>query len=1463
MKRFINGKRNRRLAALLLMLALGLETLLPGGIALIRAEEASPSQSVVLEPSMPAPSAEETPVSGSQVLEAKASEGTAEDATTPDTQPSDYEADAGVTPAADLEDGFIGPVYPGTEGPSVGGAPEENQLIPMGKETSKLGLNSNYRFNPELFLNPNEFIEKNKRKYPEYNKYDFESDKGNEYNGVKVVDDWIDNTDPYRFIRHRLAVTNKNAEACQREFMGEVQIEWPRPRTKLDVVFVLDTSGSFSSHRLKIYNALAKMLNSLDFSPDLAGFYGDRVMIVPFGGEDYEHLHYNNGKYYGIEQVKSLQTAPLTAQNRRYRQDFAEYSHYLYDRSTPVGIYNDALDVFYLFANFVKNARYEGVTPTTDGLVNAVNYYHNEIAHYRNRYSKLGKMDFYHPDASAYLTMDFGTGKSYSRKRETIYVLLTDGAANTATPRLLDEPALAAINNYNPYPHDPKASMRRVYYGNSNYYDSNLIYDSGSNQWRNKEIYEDFSYRFRLKPYRKVKDTYIAARYHPYGYGFYWDPWNPLDWYKARWNPYPAVQGSDGYWYVLYYSEAFDMLQDFLVRTAEKIKRDGGMIKAWNWWKKEPDRPDSYVNDFPNANKNIPFKDFDPAKLMIGFWEGGGLKTEYPFGSWDAMRSKVLENFEQMANAGFITAREGEDGDVQDFLDKFQYSFRKQVDARKFENIRLFTYGAPDLEYATDSKKPIVDFTDVELYYSDYKKFERNTIGEKDLTKLGYEKIELPQLGSKTRLGIKELIIDMSKMKPGNYIVRYKVREPVPPNADYSPVGLSTYFEGNEMVHNPLDGQITQAPDIWKALGRREEPNVRPMVMEANDMNCIPIEIRKFVTDEDLWKEYTANPFFEPPRLHRYLTQSKEEEFYFSSQVTFNERVTNTALDKLEFVDELDPRFEPIKAWMLPGFIEKDQKLVEDTSSTLTGMLPLEERILGSAKGLTSDKHVQIETFQDGDQERYRVKYTFPELKGEKTKGKYAGYDGKSYRLVIRTRLRESMPPQEYEKLIGTGIPNQAKLMLNNLPVISNTVEVVPHGTMPIVIKDLYGEGDEPKYHKPTKEQPYEMNGRDQFINYRVQVPFKDVSHYSFVELKDVFDPRLASLDKIEYSAYLTDDVEPDTDRSYRPDHKWTSKIELLYDVDKMVAGYRLKTKIPQEIEELKNKNLVIKFKLKLKKKLPSEDANGNISELIPNHAKLTINELPIKSNEVWIHINTNTQEYKLSLEKQILKGKRKSRFAKDDSATFSLMKVVGLKDKLEVNQDAKKIKLIPEYNDPADILVEDNIVFDHNNNGKKEFGPYKAGDTYYFVETAVTGKRMTLLEQTVPEEGQLLPGTPELENGKPKLTYSFVAQNKKKPDDPPPTDPYFPPPSDPYDPPPTDPADPSDPSGSDPTNPSGSKPTTPGDPSDPKDPGVPKTGEENRADTVLPIAAILAITALGMALVKRRGRREHPAGRR
>lgn len=251
---------------------------------------------------------------------------------------------------------------------------------------------------------------------------------------------------PFKNVTHTVQLKEGHEELCKRDLEGELKFDWPEPSTYVDLVIVQDLSGSFRRDIQAVGGAIQEIIDNLNMgyeTNDGVDYPKDRVMLTHFRGLHYHIDHrYNVWGNGGIEPYLTW-------------RDYSYYGNYrvgsVYDRNgTTSTMFSNKTDAKREIGAYYSQSQTDSGTPTVDGLVEA-----------QNRYQALT------PDSMPYNAPTYEVGGE-GRKRETVYLLITDGVANVAKwSNLSDAVRSALIPTYRNTYYDP-----RYYNSVDDYYNS-------------------------------------------------------------------------------------------------------------------------------------------------------------------------------------------------------------------------------------------------------------------------------------------------------------------------------------------------------------------------------------------------------------------------------------------------------------------------------------------------------------------------------------------------------------------------------------------------------------------------------------------------------------------------------------------------------------------------------------------------------------------------------------------------------------------------------------------------------------------------------------------------------------------------------------------------------------------------------------------------------------------------------
>ena len=195
---------------------------------------------------------------------------------------------------------------------------------------------------------------------------------------------------PFKNVTHTLTLNPGHDQYCKRDMTGEIEFTWPEKSTYVDLVLIQDTSGSFEDTIGNVKEALNDIIDGLNMDTDIDGVSPrDRVMLVRFQGS--EGAVQGNSSYDG--------NASISNQNDYY---LVESSSLFTDKTAAKGAIANITDI-------------NGGTPTVDGMAEAQTAYEDEVS---------GNQEY---NKSEYQV------SGETRRRKTVYMLVTDGMANSAT----------------------------------------------------------------------------------------------------------------------------------------------------------------------------------------------------------------------------------------------------------------------------------------------------------------------------------------------------------------------------------------------------------------------------------------------------------------------------------------------------------------------------------------------------------------------------------------------------------------------------------------------------------------------------------------------------------------------------------------------------------------------------------------------------------------------------------------------------------------------------------------------------------------------------------------------------------------------------------------------------------------------------------------------------------------------
>ncbi|WP_459129836.1 isopeptide-forming domain-containing fimbrial protein, partial [Guggenheimella bovis] len=199
-------------------------------------------------------------------------------------------------------------------------------------------------------------------------------------------------------VRAQIFDATKAGELCNRLLEGRIDFTWPDSRQFVDLVIIQDMSGSFKNTIVDVGNSIYKIVDSLNMGNDVDGKSPmDRAMLVTYKGspgtftvDSSRYTSYTNssGTWPYKVQVESVTGGNLSSNKTNFL-------------SMITNVYQ------------AKNAW--GGTPTIDGMREA-----------QRQYQTLTS------GTAVYNNTDY-TINGAKRTRKTIYLLISDGAANVVT----------------------------------------------------------------------------------------------------------------------------------------------------------------------------------------------------------------------------------------------------------------------------------------------------------------------------------------------------------------------------------------------------------------------------------------------------------------------------------------------------------------------------------------------------------------------------------------------------------------------------------------------------------------------------------------------------------------------------------------------------------------------------------------------------------------------------------------------------------------------------------------------------------------------------------------------------------------------------------------------------------------------------------------------------------------------
>lgn len=382
---------------------------------------------------------------------------------------------------------------------------------------------------------------------------------------------------------------------------GTLNFSWPQPSAYYDVVFIQDTSESFAPYMGEVQAALHEMVDMLMLSsePGLSSCPRDRVMFVNFGGSQGDSYTYTNGTTSAGTSLAG--TTVYTSYNILFEVD-----------ATALSANGNAIhsDIDNLSNNIVGDA-----TPTVDALRLAQSAYEDALLPLQHAYN----------NAEYTVTINNVT---YPKTRRTVYVLITDGLADTSTYTDMPTGALPLVS---PVP----ASNRDYAY-----------------TWYREELERDYFLYYWAKGTAVNNVTYIpydasgvagkAVPYRSYSDGI-------TTWYLKDPSHYYLEPGTGNivhdYGFYTYFG-----------KTLERIPSLGGIDYAT-----QLRAMDIIASELKSTGGVLDASKDGPAYLVTGFWEPDpDLMAEVDFFGYQylsTVRPTALSTLQKMASTAgmFVT----------------------------------------------------------------------------------------------------------------------------------------------------------------------------------------------------------------------------------------------------------------------------------------------------------------------------------------------------------------------------------------------------------------------------------------------------------------------------------------------------------------------------------------------------------------------------------------------------------------------------------------------------------------------------------------------------------------------------------------------------------------------------------------------------------------------------------------
>ncbi|MBE5107535.1 isopeptide-forming domain-containing fimbrial protein [Bacillus thuringiensis] len=414
---------------------------------------------------------------------------------------------------------------------------------------------------------------------------------------------------------------------------------------------------------------------------------------------------------------------------------------------------------------------------------------------------------------------------------------------------------------------------------------------------------------------------------------------------------------------------------------------------------------------------------------------------------------------------------------------------------------------------------------------------------------------------------------------------------------------------------------------------------------------------------------------------------------------------------------------------------------------------------------LTNTEGKEIQVTPVIDREKSIVTYTIPQQNGS-----YAYLAGQQYKLTIKAKIKRGIGVEILKQFIANGgVPNTAQLILDDKPLESNKVVVIP----PI---------EEPKLHKTVSDSD-ETNVEEATLS-EIKEKFTWNVEYEFGNTPSTYD-----------SIVLSDDLE---DILEIINVKIVNKKGETVNVDPKVdpISKKVTVELPKKEESyayLAGETYTMYITSKIADDAPSEEIAKYIAKGgVPNKAELVLNQKPTASNEAKVVPPTEkpkvTKTVSDSDEKNVEKAKLEAKNEeftwnvdyKFGNNTAKLEKVV-LQDDLEDILDILEVKLVDVKGKPIEVtpqIDEKTKKVTIELPKRDDSYAYLAGQTYtmhikskisdhasteeiakYLGQGGIPNKAELVLDNTptVSNEAKVLPPTE-----KPKVTKTVSDSDEK-----------------------------------------------------------------------------------------------------